>query len=359
MSQTKILSLANKATGGVTTIWETLAKQSPEIDVVFYQPGERTCFCPQTRTLDYHPYDPLTRVYEVLRRGIQLEEYRVAIANDEFGLSFLASRPRRPPVAFIVHTNHDYYYQLALDYARFIDYHFCVSKQAESYLRSRNLKEVSTIKYSVSLPLPAVQEKRNRVVFAGRFVPDKNLKETIELFTMLKKGGMEVLFIGYGPMEQELRDSFSSEEVLVSPDKDTLYRRISESKFLCLLSYMEGLPVVYIEAMHFGLGVICNYVDRSIAEVLGQNYVILGKAEEMLVKLLSFKFEPPPEVSRANNRQLNEELLNSFKAVSARGTPAAARPPGTPMDRLVGCPAWLIRTVRNLRWNLRGRRHTG
>lgn len=201
MSQTKVLSLVKKATGGVTTIWECLAKDSSEIETVYFEPGERTFFCPETRTLDYHPYDPLNLIYSVLQREIKLEEYRVAIANDEFGLSFLASRPRRPPVAFVVHLNHDYWYRPALNYAEFIDHYFCVSKQAESYLRSRGLESVSAIKYSVSLPWPVIREKRNRVVFVGRFVPDKNLKETIELFSYLKKNGMEVVFLGYGQME--------------------------------------------------------------------------------------------------------------------------------------------------------------
>jgi glycosyltransferase involved in cell wall biosynthesis len=354
MSRTKVLSLVKRATGGVTTIWETLAKESPEIDVVYFRTGERTFFCPQTRTLDYNLYDPLCVIYKRLAREVRLDEYRVAIANDEFGLSFLASRPRRPPVAFVVHLNHDYWYRPALSYAGFIDHYFCVSRQAESYLRSRDLESVSTIAYSVSLPWPVVPEKRNRVAFIGRFVPDKNLEETIELFAFLKKNGMEVLFIGYGPMERELRRSFDPEEVLVNPDKATLYRKMAESKFLCLLSYMEGLPVVYIEAMHFGLGVICNYVDRSIAELLGENYIFLCKPEQMLQRIQEFRFQPPPGVSRVNNRKLNEELVSRFQAVSARRTPARPRPPGSPMDRLVCCPAVLIRMIRKLRWKLRG-----
>ena len=189
----------------------------------------------------------------------------------------------------------------------------------------------------------------------GRFVPDKNLKETIELFSYLKKNGMEVVFLGYGQMEGNMKMQINTGEVLVNPDKDTLYRTMSESKFLCLLSYMEGLPVVYIEAMYFGLGVICNYVDRSIAEVLGENYIFACEPAAMLQKLQEFKFQPTPGVNRANNRKLNEELVKRFQAVSARSTPAKARPPGNTMDRLVFCPAWLVRTIRKLRWKLRRR----
>jgi glycosyltransferase involved in cell wall biosynthesis len=356
MSPKTILALVKGETGGVTTFWESLGRDSSAIDIVYFRKANRTLFCPQTRTLEYNVYDPLRIIYERLQREIRLDKYRVAIANDEFGLSFLASRPRRPPVAFLLHGNHDYYYRPAFNYAGFIDHYFCVSRQAESYLRSRGLDSVSAIEYSVSLPWPVVAEKRNRVVFAGRFVPDKNLKETIELFTFLKKSGMEVLFIGYGPMEQELRMSFEREEVLVTPDKDTLYRKISESRFLCLLSYMEGLPVVYIEAMYYGLGVICNYVDRSIVEVLGDNFIILGEPEETLRKIQEFRFRPPAGASRANNPELNRELIRSFQSVTARGTPAMPRAPGSPMDRLVGCPAWLVRAVRRLRWRLRGQR---
>lgn len=342
----RILSMVTRHVGGVAVFWENLKAQSASVDLVYLTTDTRTYFDDETRTLHYNVHDPLAQVYATLARAVKLDDYAVLVANERFELEFfLWSRTRRP-VACIVHTNHEHSYGLALRHASAVDHFFCVSDTAESYLRGRGVAHVSSFNYSTFIDVDPAITKANRIVYVGRLTPDKNILETLDLFRLFKTRGYEVRMIGVGELEPEVRAALEPHEVLIGVPRATVLREMASARFLCLNSYIEGLPIVYFEAMHFHLGVICNYLDKSAARVLGDNHLLNTTPDALLARMESFSFTPAPEPRRVNNPVLNEAFLQSLLRVPAPAAPRPVfRPRGT-LDNLPWIPASFIRAFR-------------
>jgi glycosyltransferase involved in cell wall biosynthesis len=348
MPAKRILSMVARHVGGVTIFWENLRQQFADIEVVYFLQDTRTFFDDVTRTLHFNVYDPLTHVYQTLARHVNPDDYEVLVANERFELEYyLWSRSTRP-LAAIIHTNHEHSYSFALRHAGSIDHLFCVSETAESYLRTRGIQHISTFRYStfITIPPSPPEQRQKRVLYVGRLEPDKNIIETLELFKRFKRHGYEVRMIGVGSMESHVRSSLEPSEVRIGIPRHEVLAELANARFLCLNSYIEGLPIIYSEAMHFGLGVICNYLDKSSHQVLGENALLNSTPEALLFRMETFIFKKPPLPHRINNPALNEVFIASLKTVPKPTAPRPVFRPGTSLDNLGWVPAVLIRTYR-------------
>jgi glycosyltransferase involved in cell wall biosynthesis len=117
-------------------------------------------------------------------------------------------------------------------------------------------------------PRQAVRRERLRVICVGRLSPEKGHIGLLEAFAAVRKRGRdaELLLVGDGP-ERERIERRISELGLGSAvimrgrlsEADTL-TEIAGSDVLVLASFMEGLPVVLMEAMALGLPVVAPRV---------------------------------------------------------------------------------------------------
>ena len=345
----RVLSLVAQHVGGVAVFWQNMQRQFPEVDVVHYRAGAQTAFDAATRTLHYNVYDPLTHIYRVLAAHLDLEAYDTLVANERFELEFFLWSGTSRPVAFIVHTNHEHSYAIAFRYASRVDHFFCVSETAASYLRARGIEHISAFQYSTFVDVAPATVKEKRVLYVGRLEPDKNILETIELFKIFRSHGYQVRMIGVGSLEAKVRASLEPEEVRIGIPRDAVLQELAVASFLCLNSYVEGLPIIYTEAMHFRLGVICNYLDKTGHQVLGDNYLLNSTPAELLRRMDRFVFTEPPAPRRINHPELNEAFLRELRAVKPAHRPRAALAPGGWLDRTRLLPAALIRAVRTWR----------
>lgn len=342
----RILSMVSRHVGGVAVFWENMRRQFDGVDVVYFAQGERTFFDSATRTLHFNVYDPLAHVYATLAKSVNPEDYDVLVANERFELDFFLWTRTSRPVTCIVHTNHEHSYSLAFSHAGAVDRFFCVSETAESYLRARGLERICSFQYSTFIDVEPAERKSNRVLYVGRLERDKNIIETLELFKVFKARGYEVRMIGVGSLADKVRAALEPHEVLIGIPRAEVLREMAQARFFCLNSYVEGLPIVYSEAMHFQLGVICNYVDKSSHRVLGENHLLNSTPDELLARMETFVFKPAPEPRRINNRALNEAFIESLRAVPAPTQPRPAFQPGTRLDNLSWVPVSLIRAFR-------------
>ena len=342
----RILTLVARQIGGVAVFWENLRLQFPSVTIVYYQRGDRTFFDASTATVYYNPYDPLPHTYGILAQVLPLAGYDVLVANELFELEFFLWCRISRPLAFIAHGNHEHSYKVALKHGNRLDHIFCVSETAVSHLRNRGLERVSSFRYSTFVNLAPSADKSRRVLYVGRLEPDKNIHETIELFRYLKTRRYEVRMIGVGSLEPVVRASLAPHEVGIGITRDEVLQEMAGAGFLCLLSYVEGLPIVYAEAMHFRLGVICNYVDKSEHQLLGGNYLLNSTPEELAGLMENFKFQPPPSPVRINNPALNEQFVDELGRVAISTPRGPAVRLGTLLDNLPGVPARLIGAYR-------------
>lgn len=350
----QILVLARRALGGIQVFWNNVGRDDPRVRLVHYAFGTRTGFDPAENVFLVDPFDPLARVYELLARHLGPPTWDVAVANEGFELDFLAWLGADRPVCYILHVNHDHGYAPALRHAARLDLVLCVSAAGEAFLRSRGLTRVDTFRYSTFIPpLPPVAKKR-KAIYVGRFEADKNIRETISLLKLLERAGYEVAMIGGGSLEPEVRAAFPDGRCIVGASRERIFQELAEASFLCHNSYIEGLPIVHTEAIHFGLGVICNYVDKSMHEVLGENALLCSDPEGLPARLDAFRFRPPPGPARVNNPALNAALLDRLAALPRVSAPRPRFRPPSALDRLRNpLLAALASRLRRWRWNRR------
>ena len=351
MSTKKILVFAEDRAGGIKTFWDNVPRGNAQVDLLKYRKGPVTGFDRNQRLFNYSIFDPLIHVYRTLREAFPLDDYEVLVTNQTIDTAYLAWVAPELPICFIVHGNHGDSYDPAIEFRETIDHCFCVSEAGEAYLRPRMPGPVETFAYATFIPAEPSSQKKRKVVFVGRFAEDKNIRETLGLFRFLKSSGWEVRMMGEGGMEAEVRQVLAPEEVRVGPAREEIYREMADASFLCLNSYIEGLPVVYSEAMHFRMGVILNYLDKSIHGVVGENYLLMEDPEKLILKMESFTFQDLAEPRRVNHRELNRAFLEKIRNVRRNGIPRRSVLPKRALDRIPWLPSWVIRKFRQKRWN--------
>ena len=126
----------------------------------------------------------------------------------------------------------------------------CCSEQLADAMRACGLKNVHAIPYGVDVPGSlGPEDAAHPVLYAGRLSPEKNI-DVIARAT----DGLPRIIAGDGPLRDLLPDAlgFVSHEVL-----SDLYDRAA---VVVLVSQMEGLPNVLLEAMAHGKTVIATPV---------------------------------------------------------------------------------------------------
>jgi len=346
MKSDKIITFIRDQPGGIRSFWKSVSKDTGLVDVILIRDAEHTSFDAQMNTIYFSRHDKLTHAYKMLAELIPIDSYAACVINEYFEAELIARHPPNIPVCAIIHGAHEHYYSFARKYTPYIDHYFCVSGQAEFFLnRIIPARKSSTFQYSISLPsIKAIKE--NKVIFVGRFEQDKNLIETIELFQFLKKQGMQIRFAGDGSMLGKIRQEFSDEEIIDGNNRKLVLSELASSRFLCLLSYVEGLPVVFREAMFYRAGVILNYIDSTSGAILSDNYIINTEPDLLILKMKSFSFPTEYEAPGVNAAHLNHDFISQIKSTTAGSRPKAQALSGTFIDNFCGLPNQVTRLWR-------------
>ena len=121
-----------------------------------------------------------------------------------------------------------------------------------------------------------LQPDRTVVLFVGRLVPHKGVREFVEAMLALESPFLGVL-VGEGPLAGHRGDeSRATDRVRYIGGQDAagVATWMSASDMLVLPSYQEGLPTVLVEAGSHGLPVIASPVDGT-PELLGTDRGLL------------------------------------------------------------------------------------
>ncbi len=130
---------------------------------------------------------------------------------------------------------------------------------------------------------PRSSNQPPRVIFVGRFQPQKNLIFLVEMLGEVKDLGWECTLVGDGPTRSEVEGRIES---LGLGDRITLTgwvapedasRRLASADLLIMPSLSEGLPVVGVQALCHGLAIVASKVG-GLAELVEDG--VNGKACE-------------------------------------------------------------------------------
>lgn len=141
--------------------------------------------------------------------------------------------------------------------------------------RARNYFPEEVQQNSVIIPNPidvkciAAEEKRKRIVTAGRLTPQKNQKMLIEAFAAIHKSHPEYILdiYGDGPLQKELQAQIDalriSKYATLKGNASNIHEEISDAEIFVLSSDFEGLSNALLEAMMMGLPCVATNCSGS------------------------------------------------------------------------------------------------
>lgn len=130
----------------------------------------------------------------------------------------------------------------------------------------------------VSAKLPIAANDPVRIVFAGRFVPQKNLTQLLRTLDALRDESWECVLIGDGEeragLNEKIRDIGLSDRIRMTGwiEPERVIEIFRTSDILFLPSKAEGLPIVGIQALATGLALVLSNAGGNTDVVLpGRN----------------------------------------------------------------------------------------
>jgi len=213
---------------------------------------------------------------ELRRRGItHLHNH---FANSGAIVGYLAARLLGIPWSFTMHGISETDYPAGLLLGKKIeaaDFVACVSyfgrAQAMRVVGPEHWNKLHVVRCGLPLATLPKHERNGsakQIISVGRLSPEKGQAGLLEAFasTLSSCPGLELVLVGDGPESERLPgiadDLRISERVRFAGrlgERETL-QRIAEADILVVSSFMEGLPIVLIEAMAMGTAVIASRV---------------------------------------------------------------------------------------------------
>jgi glycosyltransferase involved in cell wall biosynthesis len=128
-----------------------------------------------------------------------------------------------------------------------------------------------------------VPQDREEMVYVGRLVPLKGLRELFEALAIVRKKRplVELTCIGEGPLETELRERAGRPDLegairfVPAAKPDVVTEWMAAATITCLASYSEGCPNVVIESLACGRAVVASKVGGVPELVNGSNGVLI------------------------------------------------------------------------------------
>lgn len=168
---------------------------------------------------------------------------------------------------------------------------FGVSEFTRQLAEERYRVEVAVLHNGVDLkaldPGEITVSEEPQVVFAGRFVPQKNPLQVVRALSAVRDLPWKCVMVGDGPLrpavEAEIRTHDLEDRFVlpgwVTPDQVIAYLRAGDILFMP--SVAEGLPVVGVQALAMGLAVLAGRVGGFVDLVEhGRNGFLLDGGEK-------------------------------------------------------------------------------
>ncbi|HJP68099.1 MAG TPA: glycosyltransferase family 4 protein [Sphingomicrobium sp.] len=224
-----------------------------------------------------HFAEAILLAHELRRRGV--EWLHNHFANSAATVGYLASELLELPWSFTMHGISETDYPAGLMLGRKIEaatFVACVSyfgrAQAMRLVQPKHWNKLHIIRCGLPLErLPAhaaSPNKATRIICVGRLSPEKGQAGLLAAFACVVREipDIHLILVGDGPDANELRciadrlDLGSRVTFTGRLGESEALNEIARSDILVLSSFMEGLPIVLIEAMAIGTAVIASRV---------------------------------------------------------------------------------------------------
>lgn len=161
-------------------------------------------------------------------------------------------------------------------------------------------------------------DKQRYFLAVGRFVPEKGFHDLIDAFNTIRVDGWKLVIAGKADHE----DSYSKalkEKAAKNPDivltgfikGIPLQELYSHAGVFVIPSYYEGLPIVLLEALSYGLPCIASSIpaNRNV-KLSDRNFFKMGDVKELGEKLIEFADRPMTDDERCAQIAMVENEYN-------------------------------------------------
>jgi glycosyltransferase involved in cell wall biosynthesis len=174
--------------------------------------------------------------------------------------------------------------------------------------------------------------KPPRVVWAGRFVPDKNPMQVVRTLTKLRDLGWSCVMLGDGPIRTQVEEEINRQGLCDRINlpgwmsQEEVMAWFARSDVLFMPSFTEGLPIVGLQALVLGLAIVATRVGgfMELVEPERNGYLVndaagngfSGPLREMLTdpeKLLSFRKASIEIAGQFDIRRIVQSYDNLFQ----------------------------------------------
>jgi glycosyltransferase involved in cell wall biosynthesis len=147
------------------------------------------------------------------------------------------------------------------------------------------------------------------IIFAGRFMPQKNLIELVEVLALLQDLPWKCKMLGDGPLMDEVKRRISvhkMDERFILPGWVTnreVLSNFEQSDLLFMPSLSEGLPVVGLQALAMGLAIVASNAGGNVDLVEpGLNGFLAAPSDRQAFCSALRRFLPDPAALLAARR---------------------------------------------------------
>ena len=193
-----------------------------------------------------------------------------------------------------------------------IDYLFSLTESLKSdyikFLEKNNKTKVVVIPNIIYLPKKKSNLKNKNFITISRLNSIKKIEDMIEIFNKVKDKQTKLFIIGDGeelPKLKEIVKEMKLEERVIFTGyktKKEMEEYILKSRLFLLTSLSEGLPMVLLEAMSYGIPCIAFRTKSGVSDIIDDNrngFIIDNRNKEKYIE-------------KIDELMNNKELINEF-----------------------------------------------
>jgi glycosyltransferase involved in cell wall biosynthesis len=205
----------------------------------------------------------------------------------------------------------------------FVDHFICPTQLAMKALVAEGVapKKISVMRVGINLKRfrrrKSRQHKRLRILFVGRLVEEKGVREILEVFRLVRQKGLpvELTMIGSGPLALSAKRAGATVRKV---PYERIHKEYQKADIFCLPSrntkvWQEQYGMVLVEAMACGLPIITSG-NGATKEVCGKAAIYAKSGKEILgaIEKLQIKKVKEKMIQRSFSRAKTEFDANNL-----------------------------------------------
>lgn len=281
----------------------------------------------------------LKKKYLIKREIVKSESY--AIVSTRYDFSILLNKYGSKDIIKIAqehhhHNNDKKYINILKHKYKNIDY-LCaltegLKKEYEMFLKFNKHTKIIVMPNMIDNNCKEMSDLKNKnIISISRLHEGKRLNELIEIFSKLQDKQVKLYIIGDGEEQKSLEKQIKGLKLenrvfmLGYLNKEQQLEYLLKSSVYAMTSISEGLPMVLLEAMNFGIPCIAYKTDTGVADIIKNNkngFIIENRNQEEYIKKLEMLLEDTKlkenmrkECKNTSKKYYKEEIVKIWESI--------------------------------------------